>query len=108
MVYVGRTGLFWLAAHQSKQAQHALPQERKRAKPKGGNLLKRRRFKTDPNCITVRHPAKCAEPNCQTQIDPGERGFYCPGDKSLYGSRCGHGEKAQGDFGTHRIDEDGY
>ena len=53
----------------------------------------RRRFEADPKWITVRHPARCAEPNCQTQVNPGERGFYYPGDKSLYGSRCGHGEK---------------
>jgi hypothetical protein len=56
----------------------------------------------------VRHPTRCAEPNCQTHINPGERGFYYPGDKSLYGSRCGHGEKAERDFAAHRIDEDSY
>jgi hypothetical protein len=60
----------------------------------------RRRFKADPKWITVRDPARCAEPNCQTQINPG--------DKSLYGSRCGHGEKAARDFAAHRIDEDRY
>jgi hypothetical protein len=58
----------------------------------------RRRFKADPKWITVRHPARCAEPNCQTQINSGERGFYYPGDNSLYGSRCGHGEKAERDL----------
>jgi hypothetical protein len=68
----------------------------------------RRRFKADPKWITVRHPARCAEPNCQTPIEPGERGFYYPGDKSLYGSRCGHGERAGRDFAAHRIDEDVY
>ncbi|MBV8812190.1 MAG: hypothetical protein JO033_26275 [Acidobacteriaceae bacterium] len=46
--------------------------------------------------------------HCPSQINPGERGFYYRGDKSLYGSRCGHGEKAERDFGAHRIDEDGY
>jgi hypothetical protein len=68
----------------------------------------RRRFKADPKWITVRHPARCAEPNCQTRINPGERSFYYPGDKSLYGSGCGHGEKAERDFDAHRIDEDSY
>src|SRR5215472_13057817 len=86
--------------------------------PGGGSLLEREidhfssvaisRFKADPKWITVRHPARCAEPNCQIQINPGERGFYYPGDKSLYGSRCGHGEKAERDFAAHRIDEDSY
>jgi hypothetical protein len=89
------------------EARHALPQERKRAKTKGATTM-RHRFKTDPKWITVRHPARCTEPNCQTQIEPGERGFYYPGDKSLYGSRCGHGERAERDFAAHRIDEDSY
>jgi hypothetical protein len=61
----------------------------------------RRRFKADPKWITVRRLARCAEPNCQTQIEPGEHSFYYPGDKSLYGSRCGHGERAERDFGPH-------
>ena len=68
----------------------------------------RHRFKSDPKWTTVRHLVRCAEPNCQTHINPGGRGFYYPGDKSLYGSRCAHGEKAERDFAIHRIDEDTY
>jgi hypothetical protein len=89
------------------EALHALPQERKRAKTKGAMTM-RRRFKADPKWITVRHSARRAEPICQTQINSGECCFYYPGDKSLYGSRCGHGEKAERDFAAHRIDEDSY
>lgn len=68
----------------------------------------RRRFKCDPKWITVRTPARCAEPDCQTQIKQGERAFYYFSDKALYGSSCGHGEKAEREFTAHRIDEDGY
>jgi hypothetical protein len=68
----------------------------------------RRRFKCDPKWITVRYPARCAEPNCQTEINSGERAFYYPEERSLYGSRCGHAEEAARDFAGHRIDEDGY
>jgi hypothetical protein len=68
----------------------------------------RHRCNSDPKWITVRQPARCAEPNCQIQINPGERGFYYPGDKARYGSRCGHAEKAERDFAAHRIDEDTY
>jgi hypothetical protein len=67
-----------------------------------------RRFKCDPKRIRVRYPARCTEPNCQTEINPGERAFCYPGDNALYGDRCGHGEKAERDFNAHRIDEDGY
>jgi len=65
----------------------------------------RRRFKSDPKWITVRYPARCAEP---TQVNQGERAFYYPSDKALYGSRCGHSEKAERDFNAQRIDEDGF
>ena len=43
----------------------------------------RRRFKCDPKWIDVRYPARCAEPNCQTEINSGERAFYYPSDKAL-------------------------
>ena len=52
----------------------------------------RRRFKADPKWITARYPARCAEPNCQTEINSGDRAFYYPNDKALYGTRCGLGE----------------
>lgn len=68
----------------------------------------RRRFKGDPRWTTVRYAAGCGEPNCQTPIDAGERAFFYPSDKALYGARCGHGDKAQRDFTAHQIDEDGY
>jgi hypothetical protein len=61
-----------------------------------------------PSGSRFAYPARCAEPNCQTQINSGECCFYYPGDKSLYGSRCGHGEKAERDFAAHRIEEDSY
>ena len=68
----------------------------------------RRRFKCDPKWITARYPAKCAKSGCAAPITPGERAFYYPEDRSLYGVRCGHGEEAARDFAAHRIDEDGY
>ena len=56
----------------------------------------RRSFKCDPKWITVRYSARCAEPNCQAEINFGERAFCYPGDK------------AERDFNAHRIDEDGF
>ena len=64
--------------------------------------------KADPKWITVKYEARWAEPNCQTEINSGERAFYYPNDKALYGARCGHGENAERDFNAHRIDEDGF
>ena len=68
----------------------------------------RRRFKCDPKWITVRYPARCAEPICQTEINLGERAFHYPRERTFDGDRCGHGEKTERDFNAHRIDEDGF
>ena len=38
----------------------------------------RRRFKCDPKWITVRYPAKCAEPNCQPQSTLATAPFITP------------------------------
>jgi hypothetical protein len=68
----------------------------------------RRRFKSDPKWIISRYPARCAKPDCEVPITPGERAFYDPEDRSLYGSRCRHGEEAARDFNAQCVDEDGY
>ena len=68
----------------------------------------RRRFKCDPKWIAVRYSARCAKPGCAVPITAGERAFYYPEDRSLYGARCGHGEQVAHDFAAHRLDEDGY
>jgi hypothetical protein len=43
----------------------------------------RRRFKCNPKWINLRCPARCAEPDCQTGINSGERAFYYPSDQAL-------------------------
>jgi hypothetical protein len=68
----------------------------------------RRRFQCDPKWITVRYSARCAEPDCQTEINSGERAFYYPSDNALYGTRCGHREKGRTRLSAHRIDENGF
>src|SRR6516225_12388127 len=53
--------------------------------------------------VHVRHPARCAETELsKPQMEAGERGFYYPGDKSLYASLRGHGERAERVCGTTR------
>jgi hypothetical protein len=60
-------------------------------------------FKADLKWITVRHPRNAPSRIVKPQSTP-----YDPGDKSLYGCCCGHGEKAERNFAAHRIDEDSY
>ena len=67
----------------------------------------RRRFKCDPKWITVRYSAKCAEPNCQTEINAASA-LLLPSRSSRLRLSCGHAEKAERDFNPHRIDEDGF
>ena len=68
----------------------------------------RRRFKCDPNWIAVRYSAQMREARLYSPITAGERAFYYPADRGLYGVRCGHGEQVAHDFAAHRLDEDGY
>jgi hypothetical protein len=88
------------------EAQHALPQERKRVKRRnrscdeGSNAIP----SGSPSGIRRDVPSRIA----RRKSNPGERAFYYPGDNALYGTRCGHGEKAERDFNAHRIDEDGF
>ena len=88
------------------KTQNALPQERKRRKEK---QVMRRRFKCDPKRITVRFPARCAEPNCQAEINvPASELFYYPSDKGRLRHSLRSRRKRPLDFNAHRIDEDGF
>jgi hypothetical protein len=57
-----------------------------------------------PFGIRLGAPSRIAKP----QSNAGDSAFYYPSDRPLYGSGCGHEEKAERDFAAHRIDEDGY
>jgi len=52
----------------------------------------------DPYWITVRYPGECAK--CGAAIRRGEKAFYYPRGKKMYGKRCGHGAEAESDFLT--------
>jgi len=84
--------------------QHALPQERKRAK--GNNDATQVQMRSQVDHRQVSGQVRRAE--LQTEINSGERAFYYRSDMSIYGTRCCRGEKAERDFNAHRIDEDGF
>ena len=54
-----------------------------------------------PEWITTRGSARCAEANCQTPITPGDAALYFHAENGLYGSRCGHGRKAEREVAAH-------
>jgi hypothetical protein len=63
------------------------------------------RYKGDPRWIVVKFKGnRCAR--CRRLINPGERGFYYPEDRSLYceGEQCG--KAASREFGARAFDEE--
>jgi len=62
-------------------------------------LLAWRSVSGDPFWLTVKYPSECHK--CHKPISKGERAFYYPRDRHLYGEKCGHGEEAEADFRTH-------
>jgi hypothetical protein len=44
-------------------------------------------YPRDPHWITVRYPGKCTK--CGDAIERGQRAFYYPNGKTMYGESCG-------------------
>jgi hypothetical protein len=63
------------------------------------------KYRFDPRWITVRFKGSAC-PGCKRPIQPGERAFYYPQDRSLYcdGDDCG--EAASREFAARAFDED--
>jgi hypothetical protein len=59
----------------------------------------RRTVSGDPYWITIKYPGHCHK--CHAPIERGERAFYYPKGRYLFGEKCGHGAEAEGDFLTH-------
>jgi len=59
----------------------------------------RRAVSGDPYWINVRYPSHCHK--CRSTIKKGERAFYYPRGRYLFGEKCGHGAEAERDFLTH-------
>ena len=62
-----------------------------------------RHFKCDPEWTIALGSAQCAEANCHVPIVAGDPALYFHDDAGLYGSRCGHGTKAEREFAPHRL-----
>jgi hypothetical protein len=55
----------------------------------------------------VRYPARCARPNCQTEINSGERAFHYPNRKVVYGFSSSKRWQTDDCAGSVRSDTDG-
>lgn len=73
------------------------------------------RYQQDPHWITARYPGKCN--GCDRPIIKGERAFYYPNGKRMYGGQfdratnpacevgCGCGDQHSADFAAAAADE---
>src|SRR6266851_5761862 len=86
------------------KAQHALPDDGSGRRRNNDATQVQMRSQVDHRPVS----GQMRRAELPTPINAGNRAFYYPGDRALYGSDCGHGEKAERDFAAHRIDEDGY
>ena len=72
-------------------------------------------YRQDPHWMTARYPGKCA--GCARPINKGERAFYYPNGKRMYGGQfdrtanpacavgCGCGDQRSSEFESARADE---
>lgn len=65
--------------------------------------MPRHNFARDPHWITLRYDGQCT--GCAKPVQAGERAFYYPNGKSLYGQACGCGEHQQNVFDAELHDE---
>ncbi len=63
-------------------------------------------YKGDPMWITARFNSQCD--SCGETVHKGDRAFYYPRGKKVYGSRCDCGERNNADFVAAVQDEDFY
>ena len=60
----------------------------------------------DPYWITLRYPAHCSK--CHKPLARGERAYYYPRGKQVFGESCGHGQEAEQDFHNQVEMEEGH
>ena len=60
----------------------------------------------DPYWLTLKYPSHCHK--CHKELKRGEKAFYYPRDKSMFGESCGHGEEADKDFHSMVEQEEGH
>lgn len=66
--------------------------------------MARSSYSRDPYWLTARYPGACAK--CSAPISRGDRAFYYPLTRTMYGAACGCGETADRDFDAAAMDED--
>ncbi|MDG2124886.1 MAG: hypothetical protein P8J87_14380 [Verrucomicrobiales bacterium] len=61
------------------------------------------RYSGDPYWLTARFNGKCH--SCDQAIRKGDRAYYYPRERRLYGDPCGCGQEHAADFEAHAADE---
>ncbi len=62
------------------------------------------RYRNDPHWITVRFPSACG--GCDKPVHKGERAFYYPASRTVYGDACGCARQQSAEFDGAAFDDD--
>ena len=60
----------------------------------------------DPYWLTLKYPGHCDK--CHKPLARGERAYYYPRTRSMFGEACGHGQEAEQDFHSQVEMEEGH
>lgn len=63
-------------------------------------------YSGDPYWLTLKYPGYCNK--CHKALARGERAYYYPRTRSMFGESCGHGQEAEQDFHNQVEMEEGH
>ncbi len=64
------------------------------------------RYARDPKWLTAKFKSNCK--GCGATVKRGDRAFYYPSTRSIYGEACGCAATNAADFESHAFDETQY
>lgn len=63
-------------------------------------------YRGDPYWLTLKYPGHCDK--CHKPLARGERAYYYPNGRKMFGESCGHGQEAEQDFHAQVEMEEGH
>ena len=63
-------------------------------------------YARDPYWLTAKFTSSCK--GCNATVNRGDRAFYYPNTRSIYGDQCGCAATQSADFDSHAFDESQY
>lgn len=79
------------------------PLVRLATKTERNNTMGYQRYSRDPRWLSARFHSDCA--GCSKPVNKGDKAFYFPSSRSIYGDKCGCAAKQSADFDAAAFDE---